>query len=157
MAQLAERSLHITEVHGSNPVIDNFLFIYCLKNGTIPASFCLFSLFIDTISIIQIDKSIDRVLGIWTRGRRMVGADETMEVWRAPLVIPNLSVVVVKWSAYSTFTPTIWVRILVKPTVFFVNLCLKNKQKSVGIVPHFKTFQMNDSVVHLLHQCDQML
>ena len=36
-----------------------------------------------TISI-QIEKSIDGVLGIRTWGRRMVGADETMELWRPP-------------------------------------------------------------------------
>ena len=37
-----------------------------------------------TISIIQIEKSIDRVLGIRTRVRRMVGVDETTELWRHP-------------------------------------------------------------------------
>ena len=54
--------------------------IYFLKNGPIPASFCLFSLF----SHYNFNnwKSIDGVLGIRTRGRRMVGADETTELWR---------------------------------------------------------------------------
>ena len=37
-----------------------------------------------TISIIQIEKSVDGVLGIRTRSRRMVGADKTMEQRRAP-------------------------------------------------------------------------
>ena len=37
-----------------------------------------------TISIIQIEKSLDGVHGIWTRGRRMVGADKTTELWRPP-------------------------------------------------------------------------
>ena len=37
-----------------------------------------------TISI-QIEKSIDGVLGIRTRGRRIIGADETTELWRPPL------------------------------------------------------------------------
>ena len=37
------------------------------------------------ISIIQIEKSIDGVLGIRTWGRRMVGADETNEQWWPPL------------------------------------------------------------------------
>ena len=37
--------------------------------------------FLITISIIEIEKSIDGVLGIWTRGHRMVGADETTELW----------------------------------------------------------------------------
>ena len=34
---------------------------------------------------IQIEKSIDGVLGIQTRGLRMVGADETTELWRPPI------------------------------------------------------------------------
>ena len=34
------------------------------------------------MSIIQIEKSIDGVLGIRTHGRRMVVADETIEPWR---------------------------------------------------------------------------
>ena len=40
--------------------------------------------FLITISIKQIEKRVDGVLGIRTRGRRMVGADETMELWRPP-------------------------------------------------------------------------
>ena len=32
-----------------------------------------------------VEKSVDGVLGIRTRGRRMVGADETTELWRPPL------------------------------------------------------------------------
>ena len=51
------------------------------KNGPIPASFVYFRSFLVTISL-QIEKSIDGVLGIRTRGRRMVGADETTELWR---------------------------------------------------------------------------
>ena len=42
--------------------------------------FVYFRYFLDTISIIE--KSVDGVLGIRTRGRRMVGADETTELWR---------------------------------------------------------------------------
>ena len=42
--------------------------------------FVYFRYFLDTISIIQIEKSIDGVLGIRTRGRRMVGADGTTEL-----------------------------------------------------------------------------
>ena len=41
-------------------------------------------IFLDTISILQIEKSIDGVLGIRTQGRRMVGADETTELWQPP-------------------------------------------------------------------------
>ena len=52
------------------------------KNGPIPASFVYFRSFLITISIIQIEKSVDGVLGIRTRGRRMVGADKTTELWR---------------------------------------------------------------------------
>ena len=37
-----------------------------------------------TISIIQIEKSIDGVLGILTWGPKMVGANETTELWRPP-------------------------------------------------------------------------
>ena len=37
-----------------------------------------------TISIIQIEKSVDGVLGIRTQGRRMVGEDKTTELWRHP-------------------------------------------------------------------------
>ena len=32
----------------------------------------------------QIEKSVDGVLGIRTRSRRMEGADETTELWRPP-------------------------------------------------------------------------
>ena len=47
--------------------------------------FVYFCSFLITISI-QIEKSIDGVLGIQTRGRRMVGADKTTELWRPPTV-----------------------------------------------------------------------
>ena len=43
--------------------------------------FVYFRSFLVTISI-QIEKSIDGVLGIRTRGCRMVGADKTTELWR---------------------------------------------------------------------------
>ena len=42
--------------------------------------FVYFSPFLITISMIQIEKSLDGVLGIQTRGHRMVGADNTMEL-----------------------------------------------------------------------------
>ena len=44
--------------------------------------FVYFRHFLDTISIIQIEKSVDGVFGIRTWGRRMIGADETTELWR---------------------------------------------------------------------------
>ena len=48
--------------------------------------FVYFCYFHDTISIIQFEKSIDGVLGIRTRGRRMVGPDKTTELWRPPII-----------------------------------------------------------------------
>ena len=50
------------------------------KNGPIPASFSFIFVFclLDTIQI-QIDKSINGVLGIQTQGIRMEGADESTE------------------------------------------------------------------------------
>ena len=46
--------------------------------------FVYFCPFLITISIIQIEKSVDGVLGIRTRGRTLVGPDETTELWRPP-------------------------------------------------------------------------
>ena len=45
--------------------------------------FVYFRSFLIIIST-QIEKSIDGELGIRTRGRRMLGADETTELWRPP-------------------------------------------------------------------------
>ena len=57
-----------------------------LFNGAIPTSFCFyFCPFLITISIIQIVKSVDGLLGFQTRGRRMVVADDTTELWQPPL------------------------------------------------------------------------
>ena len=47
------------------------------KMGQSQPLFSLFSSFLVTISIIQIEKSADGVLGIRTRSHKMVGADET--------------------------------------------------------------------------------
>ena len=44
--------------------------------------FCLFSSFQHVT--IQIQKSIDGVLGIWTRGGRMEGTNESTELRRHP-------------------------------------------------------------------------
>ena len=86
----------------------------CLKKiGPIPAPFCLFSLF----WIIQIEKSIDGVLGIWTRGRRMVGADETTELWRKFLADRykgqsfRYSTIVIY---YASFEPTIFMQLSIQ-------------------------------------------
>ena len=49
--------------------------------------FVYFRPFLITISIIQIEKSIDDVLGIRTCGRRMVGTGDTTELWQLPCTI----------------------------------------------------------------------
>ena len=53
----------------------------CSNLGLLSAYFRTF--LIQTL-VIQIEKSIDGVLGIRTRGRMMVGADETTELWQRP-------------------------------------------------------------------------
>ena len=52
------------------------------------ASFCLFSLFsYDKCStnLTLNDKSVDGVLGTQTQGGRMVGEDESTELWGTPI------------------------------------------------------------------------
>ena len=51
----------------------------CLKNGPIPACFCLFLSFSHFNNANW--KSIDDVLRIWTHGDRMEGEDDTTELW----------------------------------------------------------------------------
>ena len=46
--------------------------------------FVYFGPFLITISKIQIEKSVDGMLGIQTCSRMMIGADNTMELWRLP-------------------------------------------------------------------------
>ena len=53
---------------------------------------------------LQIEKSIDGVLGIRTRGRRMEGADETTELWRPPTVD--------SWNRPHTETKTLKIHIM---------------------------------------------
>ena len=61
--------------------------IFFRKKWANPGLFLfIFRSFLVTISIIQIEKRVDGVLGIRTRGRRMVDADETTELWRPPEV-----------------------------------------------------------------------
>ena len=55
--------------------------IYFLKMGQSRPLFVYFGSVLVTISIIQIQKSIDGVLGIWNRGSRMVGTEKTIELW----------------------------------------------------------------------------
>ena len=79
-----------TNWHWHSPT-DLFLaFVYnfvCtfFKMGQSWPLFVYFRSFLVTISI-QIEKSIDGVLGIQTQGCRMVGADETTELWRPPIL-----------------------------------------------------------------------
>ena len=56
----------------------------CFLMGQSRPLFVYFRYFLITISIIQIEKSVDGVLGIQTPGHRMVGADKTAEIWRPP-------------------------------------------------------------------------
>ena len=66
-----------------------FYYYYFLNMGQSRPLFVYFHSFLIpiTISIIQIEKSIDGVLGIRTWGRMMVGEDETTELWRHPLFL----------------------------------------------------------------------
>ena len=54
------------------------------KNRPIPASFCLFSSFSHCNFNNTNWKSVDSAHGIWTRGRMMVGADDTTELLQPP-------------------------------------------------------------------------
>ena len=60
------------------------LLIICPIPGLFFVYFCPFIIAI-IISKIQIEKRINGLLGIRTLGLRMVGADETMMLWRPPL------------------------------------------------------------------------
>ena len=48
--------------------------------------FVYFCPFLITIAIMQIEKSIDGVHETQTWGHRMVGADETTDLWRPPTI-----------------------------------------------------------------------
>ena len=52
------------------------------KMGQSRPLFVSFRPFLITISIIQIENSVDGVLGIWTCCHRMVEADKTTELWQ---------------------------------------------------------------------------
>ena len=55
----------------------------------------LFVYFLNTIAIIQFEKRVDGVLGFRTQGHRMVGADETTELWRPPAI--NCFIINIFW------------------------------------------------------------
>ena len=54
------------------------------KYGPIPASFSFIFVHFHITNQLQIEKSVDGVLGIRTRGRSMVGANKTTELWWPP-------------------------------------------------------------------------
>ena len=61
------------------------LFSFFFKIGQTPASLCIFSFFShDKYSTIltKTAKSVDGVIGTWTRGSMIVGADKSTELWR---------------------------------------------------------------------------
>ena len=70
---------------GVRSILHILLYLFFFLMGQSRPFFVYFHSFPVTIST-QIEKSIDGVLGIRTRGRRMVGADETTELWRPPLM-----------------------------------------------------------------------
>ena len=55
-----------------------------MNDATLNFFFVYFRPFLITIAILQIEKSVDGVLRIQTRGRRMAGTDDTMELWWPP-------------------------------------------------------------------------
>ena len=67
---------------------------FFFKNGPNPASFCLF-LFLShdkySTNLTINDKSIEGVCGTQTRDGRMVGADETTELWWHPIWLTCLT------------------------------------------------------------------
>ena len=67
--------------YGGTPTI--IIFYLSDVRWGIPASFVYFRPFLIKISTIQIEKSIGGVLGIRTRGRSIVGGDQTTE----PIII----------------------------------------------------------------------
>ena len=57
------------------------------KKWANPGLFLFIFVFLTWYKSIQIDKSIDGVLGTWTWGGRMEGADESTEPWRKGLIL----------------------------------------------------------------------
>ena len=80
---------------------------FFFKNGPNPASFCLFAFFSQGkySTNTTFDKSIDTVLVTQTRGGRMVGTDESTELWWHPWVLKYLwSEIFLNVRLWSTFS-----------------------------------------------------
>ena len=72
----------------ASPFLGKKPFNLFIKMGQSRPLFVYFRPFHITISIIQIEKSLDGVLGIQTCGRRMVGADETIAINAMLIILP---------------------------------------------------------------------
>ena len=78
------------------------------SNEPNPASFCLFSFFSHdkySTNLTLSDTSIDEVLGTRTRDGRMVGSEESIELWRHP--INKAAFTLRKYLSYFWRIPTI--------------------------------------------------
>ena len=69
----------------NNQILKTIHFIKLFYLGQSRPLFSYFPPFLITISTIQIEKIIGRVLGIQTHGRRMVGGDQTTDLLRPPI------------------------------------------------------------------------
>ena len=83
--------------------IRRFSTMIFIKKWAYPGLFLVyFRPFLITISIIQIEKSIDGVLGVQTHGRMMVGALDYKELWRPPTtkkICPMIFAKIDLWTA----------------------------------------------------------
>ena len=76
----------------ASPFLGKKPFNLFIKMGQSRPLFVYFRPFHITISIIQIEKSLDGVIGIQTWCHKMVGADKTIELWRPPFICTYYSV-----------------------------------------------------------------
>ena len=81
---LLDVASHGISLNQSESIFIRVRSLFFLKMGQPRPLFVYSRHFLVTISVIQTEKSIDGMLGIRTRGRRMVGADVTTELWRPP-------------------------------------------------------------------------
>ena len=68
-----------------------FKFSFFFKKWSFSGLFCVFSSFSHYNFNNTYWKSLDGVLGFWTRGHSMVGADDAKELWRPPKNFPFTS------------------------------------------------------------------